>query len=674
MQYGFVIDQTACIGCHACTVACKTEHDVPLGVNRTWVKYIETGTWPDTKRAFSVLRCNHCSDAPCVSICPTGALFRRDDGIVDFDTRLCIGCKSCMQACPYDALYIDPLDNTAQKCNYCVHRVEVGLEPACVVVCPEGAIISGDLNDPTTPISRFFQDQPVGDERLLQRSPEQRTRPNLWYKGADKALTLMTRIIDFAFAMFYVRQLGPVGTGQFAFVVALYGVFELISRFGLDTLLTRDVARDKALSSRYLTNVCALRTLIWAGTTIAMVGVALGFRGIERITDVEVVTIVIFSLAMLFAGWSDALSAAFHAWEKMEYPASLTTVSTLLRSGLGALVLLLGWGLPGIAWVAVVTVVMQVVWFYVMLRRTLFHWHWEWDWPLQRWMLANGFPFMLNSLLATVLLNIDIWVLRLMSGEVASGLYSVALKYRFGITLIPSMFNFAIFPLFSRYARQTGDGLMGAYRLSIRLLTLVSVPIAFGTTLLAKPLVLVVGGAEFLGIEETFEVLGRSYTFTGGSHLALQVVIWTIVFNFINAVTQYVLIALDQQRYLTKAFIAVVVFNAVGNLLLIPVFGYTGAAVVTILSEMFLFIPFQAGIRRHLGTVDWMPLIWKPTVGLAVMVALSAGLGHLGWSVWIIFLAASAAYMATLYATGEVRYLMERLPLSNLKALIKPAG
>ena len=182
MQYGFVIDQTACIGCHACTVACKTEHDVPLGVNRTWVKYIESGTWPDTKRSFSVMRCNHCSDAPCVSICPTGALFRRPDGIVDFDTSLCIGCKSCMQACPYDALYIDPVDNTAQKCNYCVHRVEVGLEPACVVVCPEGAIISGDLDDPTTPISRF-----VRGEALRQRSPEQGTKPNLWYLGVDEA-------------------------------------------------------------------------------------------------------------------------------------------------------------------------------------------------------------------------------------------------------------------------------------------------------------------------------------------------------------------------------------------------------------------------------------------------------------------------------------------------------
>ena len=182
LQYGFIIDQTSCIGCHACTVACKTEHDVPLGVDRTWVKYIEKGSWPDTKRFFSVMRCNHCSDAPCVSICPTGALFRRSDGIVDFDTDLCIGCKSCMQACPYDALYIDPDDHTAQKCNYCVHRVEVGLEPACVVVCPEEAIIAGDLDDPTTKIARL-----VSTEQLHQRAPEQGTKPNLWYLGADEA-------------------------------------------------------------------------------------------------------------------------------------------------------------------------------------------------------------------------------------------------------------------------------------------------------------------------------------------------------------------------------------------------------------------------------------------------------------------------------------------------------
>lgn len=182
MRYGFIIDQTSCIGCHACTVACKTEHEVPLGVNRTWVKYIEKGSWPNTSRFFSVMRCNHCTDAPCVTICPTSALFKRDDGIVDFDTSSCIGCKSCMQACPYDALYIDPQEHTAQKCNYCVHRVEVGLEPACVVVCPEQAIIAGDIEDPTTKIAQMLR-----TEELSQRAPEQGTGPNLWYKGVESA-------------------------------------------------------------------------------------------------------------------------------------------------------------------------------------------------------------------------------------------------------------------------------------------------------------------------------------------------------------------------------------------------------------------------------------------------------------------------------------------------------
>jgi Fe-S-cluster-containing dehydrogenase component/formate-dependent nitrite reductase membrane component NrfD len=180
VRYGFVIDQRRCIGCHACTVACKEENRVPLGAFRTWVKYVERGHYPDTRRYFSVLRCNHCDDAPCVTICPTVALYRRPDGIVDFDGERCIGCKSCMQGCPYDALYIDPATQTAAKCNYCAHRIEVGLEPACVIVCPEQAIIAGDLDDPRTVIARH-----VATEQVQVRKPEQGTRPKVYYLGAD---------------------------------------------------------------------------------------------------------------------------------------------------------------------------------------------------------------------------------------------------------------------------------------------------------------------------------------------------------------------------------------------------------------------------------------------------------------------------------------------------------
>lgn len=184
-NYGFVIDNTACIGCHACSTACKSENQVPLGVYRTWVKYTEVGTYPDAKRHFQVTRCNHCANPPCARICPTGAMYQRDDGIVEFDADACIGCKACMQACPYDAIHIDPDTSTAAKCHFCSHRIEVGLEPSCAVVCPTHAIIAGDLDDPASEISRV-----VAANKVTVRKPEQGTAPKVFYiEGHEVSLT-----------------------------------------------------------------------------------------------------------------------------------------------------------------------------------------------------------------------------------------------------------------------------------------------------------------------------------------------------------------------------------------------------------------------------------------------------------------------------------------------------
>jgi Fe-S-cluster-containing dehydrogenase component/formate-dependent nitrite reductase membrane component NrfD len=155
---------------------------VPLSVTRTYVKHVDIGVFPQARRAHQVTRCNQCAHAPCVTACPTTAMFKRADGIVDFDKSICIGCKACMAACPYDAIFINPEDHSAEKCNFCAHRIDMQLEPACVVVCPTQAILVGDMNK-----SDSYVAQIINRDTVAVRRPEKETLPKLFYKGAHQA-------------------------------------------------------------------------------------------------------------------------------------------------------------------------------------------------------------------------------------------------------------------------------------------------------------------------------------------------------------------------------------------------------------------------------------------------------------------------------------------------------
>ncbi|MFQ5755096.1 MAG: sulfate reduction electron transfer complex DsrMKJOP subunit DsrO [Acidiferrobacterales bacterium] len=181
VQYGMLIDTRRCIGCHACSVACKAEFDVPLGSTRSWVEYIEKGNYPNVSRNFLPRLCNHCSHPNCVDVCPTGATWKREeDGIVVVDPNICIGCKYCIQACPYDSRFLNPVTGAADKCDFCLHRVSRGLAPACVETCIGRARIFGDLNDPESEIARMIASNPVSVLR-----PGMGTEPNVYYIAAD---------------------------------------------------------------------------------------------------------------------------------------------------------------------------------------------------------------------------------------------------------------------------------------------------------------------------------------------------------------------------------------------------------------------------------------------------------------------------------------------------------
>lgn len=175
-RLGMVIDTTKCVGCQDCVIACQTENNVPLGFARDWIKTEASGVFPTINMEIRSERCNHCSDAPCVSACPTGASHYHDfGGIVLVDHDECIGCKACIASCPYDARYVHP-EGFVDKCTFCVHRVEKGEDPACVSVCPTHCMHFGDFDDPNSEVSKLLQSR---KHRSLL--PEAGTNPNIYY-------------------------------------------------------------------------------------------------------------------------------------------------------------------------------------------------------------------------------------------------------------------------------------------------------------------------------------------------------------------------------------------------------------------------------------------------------------------------------------------------------------
>ncbi|MDP2724666.1 MAG: 4Fe-4S dicluster domain-containing protein [Syntrophales bacterium] len=184
-QYGIWYDLERCIGCHACSVACKIENNVDEGIVWHKVKTIggkhmdtPSGAYPNLKMRWEPTLCMHCKDAPCMQACPAGAITRRNDGIVVLDPDVCYGleCKECTYACPYGVIEINEKEGVMEKCNLCSHRIDQGLQPACVDACVYEATFFGDLNDPDSVISKKLKEK--GGEVLL---PERGTDPAVYY-------------------------------------------------------------------------------------------------------------------------------------------------------------------------------------------------------------------------------------------------------------------------------------------------------------------------------------------------------------------------------------------------------------------------------------------------------------------------------------------------------------
>ncbi len=417
------------------------------------------------------------------------------------------------------------------------------------------------------------------------------------------ATSLLMKLIDLAFALLSLRVLGPTGTGRYGWAVTIWFLANTITDFGLGILLTREVSRDRSQANRYLTNGTILRVLLWLASLLPVTLITALYVSFFHLTLDTAYALTLLMIGMLPSTLAASLAFLFNAYEKFEYRIAVDVTTRLLSITLGVVALLLGYGFLGLATVSIIVNVFTLAAFYYLVRATLFAPRWQPDRTLIRWMFGESFPLMLNNLLSSLFFRIDVLILQPLRGDTELGYYQTAYKFIDALNFIPSNFTLAIFPALSRLAASAKDAMLRAYILSLKILIWVSLPITVGTIFIARELILIFGGDAYLP----------------HSAIALQVLIWFLPFSFINSVTHYVLIALGQQRFLTKAFIIGVAFNIAANLAAIPSLGYVGASLVTIFSEMVLLAPFYYSIRKNLATIPFLSLVWRPALASGVM-------------------------------------------------------
>lgn len=176
IHYVMAIDATKCMNCKACVVACQQRNGVPYGHSRNWIRETSDRESP-SGLGYQPGACMHCDKPLCVDACPTRATYKAEDGSVRIDRNRCIGCGSCVEACPYDARFLNPRTGTADKCDYCASTMGLGIPPACVLACPTHCRIFGNAADPDTPVAKALANNP----QLHVVSPRLDTKPTLTY-------------------------------------------------------------------------------------------------------------------------------------------------------------------------------------------------------------------------------------------------------------------------------------------------------------------------------------------------------------------------------------------------------------------------------------------------------------------------------------------------------------
>jgi len=448
--------------------------------------------------------------------------------------------------------------------------------------------------------------------------------------------SLLIQVINFALALVVLRILGPENNGRYAFAVTVWFFLSAITEFGLGILATREVARDRSKANVFLTNSIVLRMALTLLSIVLLAGVIAFYSATGDMDAPTMGALALLWLSLFPNHIAGALSGMFYAYERFEYPTAIEIATALVSVALQIAVLLAGYGIVGLAGVSIVTNLFTLAVMYYLVRQLLFKPHFAFDRQLARWMFIESYPLMMNNLLANLFFKIDVFLLLPLTNATILGYYNAAYKFVNALNFIPSKFTLAIFPMLSRLSTGSTDAMRRALIVSVKLLLWIALPITVATVFIAEPLILLFAGAAYLP----------------DSAIALQWLIFFLPFSFINSVVHYVLIALNEQRFLTRAFLIGLLFNVAANLIAIPTMTYRGAALVTVLSELALLVPFYYALRKHMPPLPIRDILWRPAAAAAVMGAVLYAL--VPQNLLLALIVGTLAYGAALLLTGAL--------------------
>jgi O-antigen/teichoic acid export membrane protein len=442
---------------------------------------------------------------------------------------------------------------------------------------------------------------------------------------------LIGRIFGFFFVMYAARYLEAGQFGVLSSALALVGIFGILPEWGLTSLMVREVARDRTLVEKYIANVTVIR-IVLAAVTFLLIAITVNLLGYPQQTA-EVIYLIAFSV--ILSVFNNVFNAAFQAFEMMEY----SSIGGVLNSFLiliGALYAISqGYNVIAFAYIYVVSNLVVLIFSLFISTSRCSGLRTKADPQFCIWVMKESFPFFISSIFATIAYRIDMVMLSIMKGDAIVGWYSAAYKLLDVSIVIPAVFVLAIYPSLSKFFVSSQNALKLSYEKSFKYLSVLAIPLAVGTTILAERIILLIYQSGY-----------------DNSVGALQVLIWTVPMVFLNYVSGTTLASINKQNLLTRIFFITMISNIILNLVLIPGYSYVGAALATVLTEMASFILCYYFLSKLIYRVPLSSIFLKPALSSAIMLLFD--IYFLYMNLYILIFASMIVYAISFILMGGV--------------------